>query len=210
MPDFEATQSQLAILRAVAIEGHTVAELSTTLSVTPTAVRQHIRVLEAAGLVTAERRRATRGRPSAVYAATTKALHLFPKRYDLLAETMVSETESGTDPQELDRVADSIALRIIRMLRQNEPQRGDFDERLTETVSLLSELDMDPVVAENGRGLKITLHNCPYYEVSLRHASLMCEISRRLIQRMLRVEVAKVQTIAEGHSNCVLAAKRLS
>lgn len=210
MPDFEATQSQLAILRAVAIEGHTVAELSIMLSVTPTAVRQHIRVLEAAGLVTAERRRATRGRPSAVYAATTKALHLFPKRYDLLAEVMVSETESGTDPQELDRVTDSLALRIIRMLRQNEPQRGDFDERLTETVSLLSGLDMDPVVAKNGRELKITLHNCPYYDVAVRHASLMCEISRRLIQRMLSVEVTKVQTLAEGHSNCVLVAKRLS
>ncbi|MFQ5950835.1 MAG: helix-turn-helix transcriptional regulator, partial [Candidatus Geothermarchaeales archaeon] len=170
---------------------------------------QHIRVLESAGLVSLERRRATKGRPSSVYAATTRALQVFPKRYDLLAEAMVSEAENRTDPQEMDQITDSLALRMMRMFRPDAPT-GDFDERLKDTVSLLSKLQMDPAVTEDAGGLKIRLHNCPYYDVAVRHPSLMCEISRRLIQNLLSTPVSKEQTIAEGHSCCIFAASRSS
>jgi predicted ArsR family transcriptional regulator len=202
MSEPDVTPAQLTILRLLAIEGRTVAELSEMLEITPTAVRQHIRVLEAAGLVTAERRRATKGRPSSVYAATTETLKVLPKRYDILAEAVVGEISSSTPASEMSRVSASLARRIMDVFREEKPE-GRLEERLESTMDLLLNLKMNPELVRGGGEWRIKLHNCLLADqLGFSHHLKICDVERIPIAQMdLNPHgVAWIHTL--GNLNC--------
>jgi len=66
-------------------------ELAELLGVTKQCVRKHLDVLEREGYVEHAAARGERGRPAHVFRLTPKAEELFPKRYDLLARSVLRQ-----------------------------------------------------------------------------------------------------------------------
>ncbi|HWQ28893.1 MAG TPA: winged helix-turn-helix transcriptional regulator, partial [Dehalococcoidia bacterium] len=66
----------------------TVKDLGEVFGLTSTGIRQHLTVLERDGLVEAREERGKVGRPALVYRLTPLGDNLYPKLYDLLANTL--------------------------------------------------------------------------------------------------------------------------
>src|SRR5436305_1563977 len=84
--------SRQEILRLLRRRGGLTAEdLARAVGITAVAVRQHLQVLEAAGLVGSASERRPIGRPRRVYSLTDQADELFPTGYHLLANIILEQ-----------------------------------------------------------------------------------------------------------------------
>src|SRR5260370_26248295 len=92
----ETREQILALLRR---RGHlTAAELSEALGIGPVGVRQHLALIDRGGLVDTAGVGRGVGRPSHLYALTSEAEALFPRRYDLLAMDALSFVQAQRGP----------------------------------------------------------------------------------------------------------------
>ena len=88
---FEGESTQKAVLSFLKTKGRAdTKQIAEFCGLTPMAVGRHLLKLQAAGLVEAASRRASRGRPAAVYSLTTKGDGQFPRDYGGLAKELLS------------------------------------------------------------------------------------------------------------------------
>ena len=86
--------------------GMTVEDLSQNIGITSVAVRQHLDVLEASGLVQTTTERRPIGRPRRVYSLTDLADDLFPKSYHILANVLLQQLQEIAGPSQVTAVFD--------------------------------------------------------------------------------------------------------
>src|SRR4051812_11436061 len=86
---FGETQQALLKLLLKTKDGLTIDEIAEKLTVSRTAVRQHLTALARDGHVAPGQRKSTKGRPSQVYVLTATGLELFPRRYSWFSELML-------------------------------------------------------------------------------------------------------------------------
>ena len=106
--------SRYEILKILKKERCTVEDLSNKIRISPTAVRQHLTILEGESLVRGETLKEGIGRPKVIYTVTEKAEELFPKFYSWLAECLIKEIidEHGEEKVEflLQKIGDRYYL----------------------------------------------------------------------------------------------------
>jgi DeoR family transcriptional regulator, suf operon transcriptional repressor len=145
-----------------------IGELAGVLRVTPSAVRQQLAPLAAAGLVEYRRDAAGPGRPRHLYRLAPAAEGLFPKTYDELALELLGDVEAEAP----DAVANAFARRAERRTARALARLDGlpFDERVGELARILDE---DGYLAEAARledgSFRITEHNCAILDVARRH-----------------------------------------
>lgn len=178
-------------------DGRTVEELSAALSVTRTAVQQHLTALERDGLVSCESTRSTGGRPGRCYQLTTAGLELFPRGYARLAESLLRHSRElfGEDGQAalLDRMADEVAAEM----RGRVNDKGG-DARLDEVVKILNELGYDASRASTS-GIKAS--NCVFHQVAV-NERVACRFDVRLLGALLDADVDHASCMVDGHDCC--------
>nr|HID12425.1 ArsR family transcriptional regulator [Anaerolineae bacterium] len=180
----------------------TVGELSQELGLTAVTVRHHLDILRGEGLVAAPvvRRRRTPGRPQYIYTLTEKASIFFPKRYDHLANLMLSEVHSRLSPAEVDQMMKRIGEHIADQVAL--PDEDDFEARLIATVEFLDEQGYLARWERRDEG-EFLLHvaNCPYEQVARQHQEV-CIIDLALLTRLLGVSPQRITWVAQGNHQC--------
>jgi len=198
----EQGQTRQEILDLLRRRGQmTAAELSTTLGIGTVGVRQHIALLERDGLVhTAAVRRGV-GRPSHLYALTSDAEALFPRRYDrLLIDSLEFIVEQG------GRAAvDQLFARRRHKLAEQYGARLAGKGRAEQVAELSEILTEQGYMCEWERlpagGFALIEHNCPVDCVA-RDYQQACSHELTLYEDLLGVPLVREETISQGGSCC--------
>lgn len=204
------SQPQQDIVKLLRRHGSlTVEDLSRALGVTSVAVRHHLDVLEAEGLLASEPERRTtaptsanrRGRPRRFYRLTEAADDLFPKNYSGLVQVILDHLETSGGAESVDEV-----FRARRLGIEADMRKRLEGEALAKRVAAVAELQdrsgymADWEAREDGSFI-LREHNCAICKVARRFPQV-CSNELQLIQNVTQAEVVREQHIASGDSIC--------
>ncbi len=165
------------ILEELAVSPKTARDLSKSLGIQESAARGHLDRLEARGLVVPTFRREGVGRPRKRYLLTPQGRELFPRRYEMLLDSVMGEliTREG-EPYVASLFADA-ARSLARQIAGEIPQGGSSHERATALAAALNQLGFRCTIEEAPDGtLKIVRTNCVFRHSALAHAPLICDV----------------------------------
>lgn len=198
----EQGQTRQEILALLRRRGQlTASELSALLGIGAVGIRQHMALLERDGLVyTAAVRRGV-GRPSHLYALTSAAEALFPRRYERLLLDALDMIAERCGPEAIDEL---FAQRSQALAEQYAPrlQGKTASERMTELATILTEQGyMCECEQQPDGSMALVEYNCPINCAALKHRQA-CSHELKLYQDLLGVELICEETIAEGGTCC--------
>lgn len=185
-------------------DGLTLDQLASHLGVSRNAVRQHVTALERDDLVRVTGMRPGSRRPSRTYGLTERGAEEFPRRYDLLALSLLEALRDtvGDDTTEtvLNALVERVAARWLPELERLEPEA-----RAAEVVRLMNRLGYHARGVggdESGSGLEAV--NCVYHRVA-RETRIVCRFDERLLSSLMGASVSLTSCMAEGDGSCVFA-----
>ena len=181
--------------------------LSQELAMTATAIRKHLEVLEAAGLVASHEQapfgpKSTgprgRGRPAKVFAITHSGREYFERSYDDIAVDAAAYIQGALGDAGIKDFARKRISGIFEGIRNGKAQVSV--EELAEGLSDLgfsASLRPAPVVD----AVQLCQHNCPISHVASEYPQF-CEAETEAISAALGVHVTRISTIASGSEIC--------
>lgn len=178
----------------------TVRQLAEHHGVTATAVRRHLKELEAEQLVVYQREQRGQGAPTFAYRLTAAGEDVFPKRYEeaLTAVLQFVERSGGREA-----VRQFFAERFGEVAEKLKPELADatLEQRLAAVAELLSQQGfMAEWSADQGR-VRIAEHNCAVHAVAARFPEV-CHEELLFLQDVLGTPVERKQHILSGCNAC--------
>jgi DeoR family suf operon transcriptional repressor len=176
----------------------TVRELEELLSMSTTAVREHLTHLETRGMIGARLVRQGPGRPKLVYSLLARAQEFFPKEYGTLVTLLMRELASQDDPERLQVLLDAVGSRLAAEYGV-QIGNGSIEERLRRLRIALEERGIPADVDASTAQLQI--YACPYHEVAQEHPEI-CAMERGMLQQVLGETIRLEGAIREGRRSC--------
>ncbi|MBN2305242.1 MAG: hypothetical protein JXQ72_12225 [Anaerolineae bacterium] len=183
----------------------TIDEIVTALSerigkITAVTVRHHLEILRGDALVAAPavRRRSAPGRPQYVYTLTERAADHFPNNYQGLATGLLDELKARMSPAEVKRVLEGVAHTMVEDAMMPD---GPLPVRLDHAVTYLNSRGYNATWHENGNGHVLTVHNCPYEQMSCGNHDL-CRLDEKLIEGLIGSPPQRVHWRHEDEEAC--------
>lgn len=178
----------------------TVKDLAERHGVTTTAVRRHLKELEAEQLVDYRREQRGQGAPTFAYRLSAAGEALFPKAYEeaLTAVLQFVERNGGREAVRqffAERFAEEAEKLKTRL------QTATLSERLQAVRDLLSRQGFMPEVSTDGDAVRIAEHNCAVQAVAARFPEV-CHEELRFLEEVLGARVERRQHIASGCNAC--------
>jgi predicted ArsR family transcriptional regulator len=206
VPQSEVGRASRRLLETLRLRGPlTAAELARAHDVGGAAVRPHLRALEAGGLVERVEERRPVGRPVARYRLTLRADERFPKRYELLATSLLEAIAEEWGPEGIERVLrrweDALHARLDEVLPA-EPRA-----RLDALAAHQNEHGFMASVRRDADGVALVERNCPIAAAAARHPEI-CRHEAALFGRTLRWKTSLVACRATGDAACVFRVGR--
>ena len=191
-----------ALVTALRRAGESSAEdLAAGLGITPSAVRQQLRLLAARDLVTHRDERAGRGRPRRLYSLGPAAQGLFPSAHGELGSELLGYVEDE-DPELLRRIFERRRAARVADTQQRLAGR-DFAGRVEELAGILDEAGyLADYEARADGSYTITEHNCAILAVARRHGHA-CTTELSFLREVLPgARVERVSHIVTGGHAC--------
>ncbi|MGQ0642464.1 MAG: helix-turn-helix transcriptional regulator [Gemmatimonadaceae bacterium] len=176
----------------------TVQELAEQFGVSATALRRHLKELEADGAVRYERVVRGVGGPVYAYSLTDAGEALFPRAYD---QALTEALEVLRERVGVDGVVEVFRRRWEALAAERMPELSALPlaERATRLAELLSSLGY---MAEAGAGGgRLTEHNCAIRAVAERFPEV-CAAEAKFLEEWLGAHVERTQHIASGATCC--------
>ena len=178
------SSTQRRVLAALKRSGDATAEeLAATLEISSSAVRQHLRALRSADLITASQDRGQPGRPADRYHATDLTEPLFVTTDNSLSVELLEHIEEE-DPELVNRVFERRRRRLV------EGAQDKFTGKsISERVSVLTNmLDEQGYLADcetpDHNHYRINLHSCPIWAVAT-HYTQACTTELDFIRELM-------------------------
>ena len=184
-PPANLSSAQRQVLIAVKRGGESSADdVADMLGITPSAVRQHLATLRAAGFVASRQERGRPGRPADLYHSTElgESLLAGPTTGDLAVE-LLGHLEDE-DPQLVPRVFQRRRHHRVEQCREKLAGKTLGDS----VAGLAAVLDAEGYMANVEKladgSYRLTLHNCPIWAVASRYG-LACTTELEFIQGVI-------------------------
>ncbi len=193
------------IVEELAVSPKTARDLSKTLGIQESAARGHLERLEARGLVVPTFRKEGVGRPRKRYLLTPQGQELFPRRYEMLLDSVMSELIAREGEEYVSTVFSDAARAMAKQIVKNVPEGHTVHERATALASALNTLGFRCTIEEQPGGvLKIVRSNCVFRHSALTHAHLLCDVfDKRLTEELLgQVGLDLQDSITRGSMHC--------
>ena len=185
----------------------TATTLAKRLGLTTTAVRRHLELLAADGLVVDRPQRPLgtgsrgRGRPARVFTLTDRGRTAFPHAYDDLAtEALRFLAETGGEAA-VTGFAERRASVVERQHGAEIEAAGDPVERLDALAAALSAEGYAASAQTLATGGQLCQHHGPVAHVAAEFPQL-CEAETRAFGRLLGTHVTRLATLANGDEVC--------
>jgi predicted ArsR family transcriptional regulator len=193
------------ILEELAAAPRTARDLAKTLGIQESAARGHLERLEGRGWVIPSFRREGVGRPRKRYILTPSGQDLFPKRYELLLDSMLEELLAREGEGFVSALLAESARRMARQVASNIPVDQPTEERARSLVKSLNDLGFRTSMekAPNGE-IRIARTNCVFRHTALTHTHLLCDVfDKHLTEALLgEVGVDLQDSISRGGMRC--------
>ncbi|MGH8463690.1 MAG: helix-turn-helix transcriptional regulator [Pseudomonas sp.] len=195
------TQQELlsALLHTAA--GMSIEELARQLSVTRTAVRQHLAALERDGLVVRGELRATGRRPEQLHRLSPRGRELFPRHYQMLANLLIDEVASLIGHEALVALMRNLGKKMAADLSATV-----LDE--AQIASLMKDVGYEAeVFFRSGSPAQIVAHNCVFHQLA-EALPEVCELDLALKGTLCGGEVQHLECMLRGGQVCRFELKR--
>ncbi len=193
------------ILEELAVAPRTARDLARSIGIQESAARGHLDRMEERGLVVPSFRREGVGRPRKRYVLTDQGQELFPKRYELILDTVVSELLAREGEGFVSALFSEAAERMAREIVKDVPKGGTPEERAHQLVTALNRLGFRCTLDRSPDGhLRIVRTNCVFRHSALTHPYLLCEVfDKRLTETLLgQAGVNLEDSIGRGGMRC--------
>jgi len=198
----ERQQSLLKLLLSK-YHGMTVDELAQGLDISRNAVNQHLVNLEGSGFVKNEVQSSTGGRPSKRYSLTSGGRELFPRHYDLFANSLIHLLRNKIGTDELSRYMVEMGEGIAKQYQGQIKVNSSLNEQVAGLVRIMAELGYEARSTTNVEGLsEIIADNCVFHQLAT-DCNAVCELDIALITSALNgVSVEHQECMVRGGSCC--------
>lgn len=183
----------------------TARDLAKTLGIQESAARGHLDRLEERGLVVPTFHREGVGRPRKRYLLTAEAQELFPRRYELLLDSVMEELLDREGEGYVSALFAEAARRMAHQIAAKLPTGKPAADRAKALAAALNDLGFRCTVEESPEGaLKIVRTNCIFRHNALTHSYLLCEVfDKNLTEGLLgQVGVDLQDSIGRGGMRC--------
>jgi predicted ArsR family transcriptional regulator len=194
-----------AILEELATAPRTARDLAKKLGIQESAARGHLARMEERGLVLPSFRREGVGRPRKRYTLTSQGQDLFPKKYDLILDTVVNELLAREGEGFVSALFVESAHRMAREITKSIPANATPAERVKHLVEALNRLGFRSKLERGPDGRnRIVRTNCIFRTNALSHPYLLCEVFDKNLTEALLGEsgVALEDSIGRGGIRC--------
>jgi predicted ArsR family transcriptional regulator len=173
------------ILRIIKKQGGaTVDDISKSLALAPTSIRQHLAALERDQLIKSVTIRHGAGRPKILYSLTNLANNLFPKRYDFLLSMILNEIEELDGPEKIDLIFEKISNKVYSLC-QYELENKTLEEKVETMTSLVRAWgSMAEYEKLDDKCYVIREYNCDFYNSILKY-NLLSKFALKILHRIL-------------------------
>lgn len=205
-----ATSTRDEVIRLLADHGpSSVADIAERVGVSEGAIRRHMDIMLAEGLLEARLERRGRGRPGLLYTLSTEGeertasanyARLLERLYPALERLPLEEVSGVAGGALVERLFEAVAEDVA-----NEYAAHVTGTELPERVGQVAEaLHIEGIltrVVDEGDTYRLLNVGCPYRSTaSETHAC--CEADRRTIELLLEVPVQQVARVVDGSSMC--------
>ncbi|GGU81712.1 transcriptional regulator [Pseudomonas laurentiana] len=175
--------------------GMSIDELAHALTITRTAVRQHLASLERDGLVARGQTRPTGRRPEQLHQLTDRGKELFPRHYHLLANLVIGEVAKLLGHDGL--------LTLMRTL--GSKMAADLEQQAIEEERIVDHMNNAGYEANvffrSGGEKEIVAHNCVFHHLAAAHPEV-CELDLALIGSLGHGTVEHLECMVRGANVC--------
>ncbi|HBE70619.1 MAG TPA: ArsR family transcriptional regulator [Planctomycetaceae bacterium] len=194
-------QRVLELLRAQG--AMTVSELTETLDVTATAVRQRLDRLVDSRLIQRVKKSAGRGRPSFRYELTALGVRYASANYSVLATALWQEVMELPNALQRGRILRRVAKRMAMDLKQELPADGEISDRLAAMASALERRKVPAAVKQSGDMPVLEVLACPYPELTSEDSSRhLCELEQQMLSEAIGQPLQLDCCQLDGHHQC--------
>lgn len=179
--------------------GATVDDISRSLSLAPTSIRQHLAALERDQLVKSNTVRHGAGRPKIMYSLTELANNLFPKRFDFLLSMVLDEIENIDGPEKIDLIFDNIANRVYYLCGPALAHKT-IEEKVETMASMVRAWgSMCEYEKIDNKTYVLREYNCDFYSSVLTY-NLLSRFALKILSKLLdNVDLdSKIETNASS------------
>lgn len=183
-------------------------DLAEKLGVSPAAIRQHLATLEALSLVTRRKVVTQPSRPTYLYRVSPQGMRVFPKRYDLLLTQLIEVLTERQGPDGAGAVIETAARRVAERL-PTRLTRADGQDRWEQLMEWLeAEFSWQADVAEEaGDARRITIHQCPFQDLSKTQPDVCGLFFGTLIRSVCPVGVVEHAPVAAMPACCAFVVR---
>ncbi|MFZ1023620.1 MAG: MarR family transcriptional regulator [Thermoplasmata archaeon] len=193
------------ILEELAGAPRTARDLAKKLGIQESAARGHLERLEGRGWVVPSFRREGVGRPRKRYILTPSGQELFPKRYELLLDSMIEELLAREGEGFVAALLAESARRMARQVAAKIPADKPTEDRARSLVKSLNELGFRSSMEKTPDGeIRISRTNCVFRQTAFTHTHLLCDVfDKHLTEALLgEVGVDLQDSISRGGMRC--------
>ncbi len=193
------------ILEELAVAPRTARDLAQKLGIQESAARGHLGRMQARGLVVPTFRREGVGRPRKRFALTGVAQELFPKKYDLILDTVVDELLAREGEKYVSALFADAAERMAHEVAKEVPRSGSPEHRAENVVRSLNRLGFRCTTDHAPDGtIRITRTNCVFRHSAMAHPFLLCDVfDKHLTEALLgQAGVDLLDSIGRGGMRC--------
>ncbi|HXW66666.1 MAG TPA: ArsR family transcriptional regulator [Thermoplasmata archaeon] len=193
------------ILEELASAPRTARDLAKKLGIQESAARGHLERMEDKGLVVPSFRREGVGRPRKRYLLTDQGQDLFPKKYDLILDSVVDELLAREGEGFVSALFAEAARRMAGQIAKEIPKGGSTEEKARHLVAALNHLGFRSSTERSADGhLRIVRANCIFRHSALTHPYLLCDVfDKNLTEALLgEVGVDLEDSIGRGGMRC--------
>jgi predicted ArsR family transcriptional regulator len=193
------------ILEELAIAPRTAKDLAQSIGIQESAARGHLDRLEERGLVSPTFAREGVGRPRKRYSLTSSGLDLFPRRYELLLDSLIEELVDKEGEAYVSVLFAEAARRLAKEVAMQLPANAPAEQRAKLLANSLNDLGFRCTVEQSPSGeLTIVRNNCVFRHSALGHAYLLCDVfDKHLTEELLgQVGINLKDAISRGGSRC--------
>lgn len=181
-------------------ESLSVAQLSSMMEVTATAVRQRLTRLMAHGYLERSVFRSGRGRPTHRYSLTQKGRRKTGTNYADLATALWQEVRSIDDPDLRRGLLQRLSRRLVEMYA-GHVQGDTAAEKMESLAEIFSERQVPFVVDAQGGLPVLRALACPYTEIAEEDRSI-CSVEKMLFSELMGEELRLAHCRLDGQNCC--------
>jgi DeoR family transcriptional regulator, suf operon transcriptional repressor len=177
-----------------------VRDLGDHLGLTATGVRQHVTILERAGLVRSREQRGRVGRPALLYQLSDSGEAEYPKQYHTLASALLESLSAGADDAELRAALDEVGARLAAPVA-SELADAPAEERIEAACRALGAQQVVADWERDGDAFLLRERTCPYPEVAALSPAA-CAVDVSYISALTGLDATLVECRTNGDGCC--------